>query len=307
MLDTHWSYLIGAPINLSLKEVGMPSQSHLILLFPLFLPLTSSEVGCDHWILHILRSLQMLHCDCHHYFTTGKTRPMDCFSIKRFPQTRADAAALKLSPRYGFLEVMWGLVADIDLGSESLRWLGPIRLTVAAIIRCLKLRKYSGRLHYLPATENKQKNTQLLFSEPLGAVPSKFPDAWKSVEGSFIYFMAMNMPWCASDFLCAPRARLSDGTLDLIWIEDCKHSQLINILLNAESGTYIKKPFVYSCKVHAFVLEPGTRSTPSGKRDGLLDVDGEIEPQGSILVECIPSCFQVFAPAHLNEEKWFVD
>ncbi|KAJ2782920.1 Sphingosine kinase 1 [Coemansia javaensis] len=50
-----------------------------------------------------------------------------------------------------FLSVTWGLLADVDIESESMRWAGSARLDLYATVRMLNLRYYGGRLHYLPA------------------------------------------------------------------------------------------------------------------------------------------------------------
>ena len=44
------------------------------------------------------------------------------------------------------------MIADLDLGSEGWRWMGPsIRYLLAPVYRLAKKRKYPGRLWYLPA------------------------------------------------------------------------------------------------------------------------------------------------------------
>jgi hypothetical protein len=47
--------------------------------------------------------------------------------------------------------VSWAIIADIDIESEKWRCCGPARFTVGALVRALCLRKYRGRLWYLPA------------------------------------------------------------------------------------------------------------------------------------------------------------
>jgi sphingosine kinase len=52
-----------------------------------------------------------------------------------------------------FLSVVWGLIADIDIGSERFRWAGMIRLHMEALLRTMQLptvAKYKGRISYLP-------------------------------------------------------------------------------------------------------------------------------------------------------------
>uniref|UniRef100_A0A914HKP6 DAGKc domain-containing protein n=1 Tax=Globodera rostochiensis TaxID=31243 RepID=A0A914HKP6_GLORO len=54
-----------------------------------------------------------------------------------------------------FLSLSWGLLADIDLGSERFRFLGLIRLHVEAFLRIAQLpsvARYRARLSYLPVS-----------------------------------------------------------------------------------------------------------------------------------------------------------
>lgn len=51
---------------------------------------------------------------------------------------------------YSFLSVTWGIIADVDIESESYRSLGNMRFTIGAIARILRLRKYRGKVYYLP-------------------------------------------------------------------------------------------------------------------------------------------------------------
>lgn len=74
----------------------------------------------------------------------GATRPFDLFHVTQF-----DGKGQVERRVHGFLELMWALIADVDLESEHLRWAGSSRFTLMAVARVLKLRKYKGKLHYL--------------------------------------------------------------------------------------------------------------------------------------------------------------
>lgn len=56
----------------------------------------------------------------------------------------------KQTEMYSFLSVGWGLIADIDIGSERLRSIGTQRFTIWSIHRVISLRTYKGKLYYLP-------------------------------------------------------------------------------------------------------------------------------------------------------------
>ena len=69
----------------------------------------------------------------------GSTRAMDLLYVET-------PVAYKLS----FHSVSWGLVADINIESDVIRWMGDIRFTIYALISIIKCRRYRARLSYIP-------------------------------------------------------------------------------------------------------------------------------------------------------------
>ncbi len=49
---------------------------------------------------------------------------------------------------YSFLACAWAVIADCDLNSEVLRWMGPPRFTVWGLYRVLCMRRYRGTIQY---------------------------------------------------------------------------------------------------------------------------------------------------------------
>lgn len=47
-------------------------------------------------------------------------------------------------PVYSFLSFAWSTIADIDLNSEPLRWIGPFRFELWGAYRCANLLKCRG-------------------------------------------------------------------------------------------------------------------------------------------------------------------
>ncbi|KAJ2888012.1 hypothetical protein IWW38_005019, partial [Coemansia aciculifera] len=80
----------------------------------------------------------------------AQSRPLDIMS----------ATLANGSTEHCFLSMTWGLVADIDIESERMRWAGPARLDLYGTIRLMNLRYYGGRLHYLPAIDCESSNDE---------------------------------------------------------------------------------------------------------------------------------------------------
>eukprot|EP00698_Gefionella_okellyi_P023838 TRINITY_DN8256_c0_g1_i1.p1 TRINITY_DN8256_c0_g1~~TRINITY_DN8256_c0_g1_i1.p1 ORF type:complete len:600 (-),score=113.94 TRINITY_DN8256_c0_g1_i1:50-1849(-) len=54
-------------------------------------------------------------------------------------------------PRFAFLHVTWALISDVDIETEKLRWLGPLRFTLGALKAIASPKTYKGRLRFVPA------------------------------------------------------------------------------------------------------------------------------------------------------------
>ena len=51
-------------------------------------------------------------------------------------------------PVFSFLCLMWAIIADCDINSEHLRWMGHSRQTLWGVYRVMCTRDYGGSLHY---------------------------------------------------------------------------------------------------------------------------------------------------------------
>ncbi|KAJ2611774.1 Sphingosine kinase 1 [Coemansia sp. RSA 1365] len=76
----------------------------------------------------------------------AQSRPIDIMSV------------MQASGRteYCFLSVTWGLLADIDIESERMRWAGAARFDLYGTLRIMNMRFYGGRLHYLPMANDEE-------------------------------------------------------------------------------------------------------------------------------------------------------
>ena len=93
-------------------------------------------------------------------------------------------------PLISFLAMEWGLVADVDLGSEGFRWLGALRTTLAAIWYILRLKRHRATLSWLPCTQPARKGGLFAPSRlpPLGA---PLPPPWRTERRDATYQLMM--------------------------------------------------------------------------------------------------------------------
>ena len=84
----------------------------------------------------------------------GSVRPMDLLYVET-----------PMNGRLSFHSVFWGLVADIDIESEVLRWMGGIRFTIWALLKVIKSRRYRARLSYIPCDPDYTEDTRQILDD----------------------------------------------------------------------------------------------------------------------------------------------
>ncbi|KAL0490387.1 hypothetical protein AKO1_003211, partial [Acrasis kona] len=61
---------------------------------------------------------------------------------------------------YSFLSITWAVIADVDLGTENLRWMGGARNLVGAVRSIMKQKYYRGKIQYIEADEYNRPSQQ---------------------------------------------------------------------------------------------------------------------------------------------------
>ncbi|KAG9452754.1 hypothetical protein H6P81_005658 [Aristolochia fimbriata] len=203
---------------------------------------------------------------------------------------------------FSVLMLSWGLIADIDIESERYRWMGSSRLDFYCIVRILWLRRYQGRIFFVPAPgyeafgepvkqsseasstldmwqQNQEANPNVQRSGYQGPTTRFEKSEWKTIEGPFISVWLHNVPWGSEDTMAAPDAKFSDGYLDLIVTQNCPKSSLLGMMTKLKDGSHVKSPYIKYLKVKALQLEPGNR-TGEKSTGGIIDADGEVLARG---------------------------
>jgi hypothetical protein len=122
-----------------------------------------------------------------------------------------------------FLTFSWSMIADIDIESEVIRFMGFLRMDLWGVWCVLKLRKYRARFSYLPPSANgKSKSKCPPLSEPI-------PDDgnWVTCEDDFVLFWASQVTHAAEKTFNSPGSKLNDGLFEIFIvryvIRDTKH------------------------------------------------------------------------------------
>ena len=224
----------------------------------------------------------------------GIRTPMDLTSI-----TQGTTRTLS------FLSQAVGIIAESDLGTEHLRWLGDARFTFGVLIRLLRKTVYPCDIAIKVAIDNKAaikehcrtesatrvsmeeerqkvETMESSFSEDRAGLPSlrygtvtdNLPSDWALVSydklGNFycgnMVYMAAKTPFFAATL---PH----DGLMDLVMVDgDISRMAAINLLLAVEKNTLFDMPLVRYQKIL------GYRIIPRGNKDGYISIDGERVP-----------------------------
>lgn len=167
---------------------------------------------------------------------------------------------------YSFLSVGWGLLSDIDIESERLRFLGESRFAAWTLVRTLNLRSYRGRLSFKLAqsavpsasaatgTENRGNDIDKLKDQewkqrdsyasaetlpchmpaPVHLKPlcEPVPDDWVVIEDEFLFMYAVNCAYIGTDVMFAPNMSTDGGRIALVFIrKGMSRIDIVSLLL----------------------------------------------------------------------------
>ncbi|OAA72797.1 sphingosine kinase [Akanthomyces lecanii RCEF 1005] len=217
----------------------------------------------------------------------GVVTPLDLVSI-----TQGDTRIIS------FLSQSLGIVAEGDLGTEHLRWMGSARFDYGVISRVfrkkvypcdiavqLEVEKPNVKEHYkqhasIPslrqaATEQSDADEASGLPElKYGTVKDDLPAGWKLVPYDKVGTVYCgNMAYMAPDVHFFPAAVAADGCMDLITMNgDIPALKALQAFLSVGSNKFFDSPYVHYQKISAY------RIIPRNQKDGYISIDGEKVP-----------------------------
>lgn len=226
----------------------------------------------------------------------GIKTPLDLVSV-----TQGDTRTLS------FLSQAFGIVAEIDLGTENLRWMGDARLTYGFLARILGKTVYPADVAIKVVAADKpavrqsyrdyidQSAAEPFLSDsgistpnvdvglpPLqyGTVQDALPSDWiLNPYPNLGNFYAGNMPFMAANTNFFPAAVPSDGCVDLVCINgDIDRVSAVSFLLSIGNGSFFDQKHVVYRKVAGYRIVPH-------RKTGYIAIDGETVPYEPYQVE----------------------
>ena len=174
---------------------------------------------------------------------------------------KIDILELKLinNIEYAFNIVGWGLVSDINILSEKLRFLGSQRYNIASLYYIFKRRLRTAEI-IIDGKVRKDK---------------------------YLFIMCLNTIHTGKGMKAAPKALLDDGLLDIVLLESSISTlQLIVLLTKIFQGTHIDSKYVEYIHAQSLSIKPQDNS--------ILNIDGENKLKTPIEISVLPKALNIF-------------
>ncbi|KAG0333537.1 sphinganine kinase lcb4 [Podila humilis] len=206
---------------------------------------------------------------------------------------------------YSFELQSFGLIADVDLGSEHLRWMGEARFTVSAVGKLLSQATTACELAYIPVetditkihrqyTEARQQPVEwadqthdeldaehTTIIDKFGKVTDSLrqEDGWVVENDEYITVVGAKTPWISKGTIATPAAQSNDGCIDLlIFPKNIGRAAGVSVMIGVETGEHVFQKDVRYMKVKAFRVSPKAST-------GYISMDGEHTPYKPYQVE----------------------
>ncbi|KAI1430712.1 sphingoid long chain base kinase-like protein [Xylaria sp. CBS 124048] len=234
-------------------------------------------------------------------------------------RTPVDLMSITQGPRriLSFLSQSVGIIAESDLGTESLRWLGAARFQVGFATRIFKKKMYPCDIafkveiedktqiesHYKRIRDGEEQSSKkggdeytteaslTSGSQPdageglptlrFGTVNDKVPEDWQQISYHKMgNFYCGNMALMAPEANFFPAACINDGLVDVLMHDgDLSFLQYGSLMLSLGKAAFFHNPLISYKKVAAY------RFTPRNQTDGYISIDGERIPFEPFQVE----------------------
>jgi sphingosine kinase len=223
---------------------------------------------------------------------------------------------------HSFLLLGWGLISDIDLQSEGLRWMGEARLYAAAVYYAMRNRRYPGTIYMFTGngigsgsgsqTVQKSSSLPLTFSSSsslssrtlypaIENSPKSLPaleqsmeemavagSGWEVLRGSFLLVWVVQTSHATATMYSGPGVTTDDGLFTVFVVEELSAFEALQLLIAMDTGGHASHPKVKTYRCSAYRIVPASSSNGAASdssdsdSDGLYTLDGERVDYGPI-------------------------
>ena len=167
---------------------------------------------------------------------------------------------------YSFNIVGWGMVANIGIKAEKYRWLGTSRYTLLSLAEIIFKKTYFANIIYFDKNNNKITDKD---------------------KKELMFIMIANTVHTGKGMKIAPNAKLNDGLVDMLLIQNVSRARLFKLMPKLFSGEHIKDHNVIYKQVKEIIFNSENKSK--------LNIDGEIKGISPFKLEIIPKALEIFS------------
>ncbi|KAJ6502527.1 ATP-NAD kinase-like domain-containing protein [Mycena sanguinolenta] len=193
-----------------------------------------------------------------------------------------------------FMSQALGLAADVDIGTDHLRWMGEARFTYGFLRGLVQFKPCPIELSFKAAELDKDKmfdsaqnrhtkTTSYVANDQEGtALPalkySTNDEGWSVLSEPLLYVYAGKGPYVGRDLMAFPASLPDDGLIDIAVQLVSSRTQVLITFAGAPKGEHYWQPNLKYIKAHAYRVKP---LSPKGA----IAVDGEVFPFEEFQVE----------------------
>jgi sphingosine kinase len=181
------------------------------------------------------------------------------------------------------------MIADIDIDSECIRFMGSLRMDIWGARCVVGMRKYKGRLSYLPPPSERKDASSSIIATSMPLLSEPIPSDWKVIEDDILLLWASQVPYAAQTNYNSPPSSLQDGVFQICLVRG-KHVgrvAMASILIGLDHGNHADHPDTEFIECVAYRLEPLCEGSHN-------DLDGELIESGPIQAQVTPGALQIF-------------
>ncbi len=159
---------------------------------------------------------------------------------------------------YAFNIIGWGMITDINLRAEGVRWMGENRYTYSALMEIMS---------------HKLRHAKLSFSN-------------KNYDEKFTFILGSLTKFTGSAMKMAPKAKLDDGLIDILIVRDATRKQMLNLFPKIFTGDHINADILEYHQVDSYSITPDEHDP--------LNLDGETIGSTPIQVKVLRESLEVY-------------
>ena len=166
---------------------------------------------------------------------------------------------------YAFNIIGYGMITDINLRAEGVRWMGESRYTYAALMEIM-----SHKLR-----------------------PAKVSFGGNKYDEKFTFILGSLTQYTGSSMRMGPKAKLDDGLIDLSIVRNASRKEMLNLFPKIFTGEHIYSDILEYAQVDSYSIIP-TEHDP-------LNCDGETIGSTPIDVKVLREELEVFVSKDIAE------